>query len=436
MNWEVVCQFLNLPIPPDNIKFPSCDMVIGTRQLMSIDIVSSSEEDNFESMPNDLDETNALEDVHSLENNQMERKFETMQNQISYNCTCNCVDCHDEGNCDIQCNEYRNISIDTPDLTDNNFKPQNESTPLFLKEDDTESEKEDGEEEEEEEERRMRRRSTKQLDSPIQQDVDKMEFWSMDFSGDNKIMNEITTESINGVKEVIEEGVGSDLLIDQYECQTDFSEDTASIANAGTSEKIDIGPAIEIANDKNDSLSDENGEEEKEIIVINRVQREIRIDEEPIPSQNKIEAQSLLLNNKIADEQQNIIQPGIKNDKANIVEENGLGLQPSNSNVQDSDVMSDTMSQGNQHIPMKVEDPKESPRLPIIDGIEIVEVVENEEQGNGSGVNLSENNASNISPSPYKKKSLLDAPDHSRRRSRSRKRSRSRHNVVYHFGMA
>ena len=83
----------------------------------------------------------------------------------------------------------------------------------------------------------------------------------------------------------------------------------------------------------------------------------------------------------------------------------------------------------------KVEEPIEVPRLPVIGDVEIVEAVQEEGKDAQSGENGSVE-ASNLTPSAYRKKSLLDAPENSRRRSKSRKRSRSRHNVVYHFGMA
>ena len=87
MSWDVICRFLNLPVPPENIKFPNFDSIIGTKRLMTIDLPSSptvsssssssscDEEENFESNSNDIEEPSVLEEAQSLQNGQIEGKF-------------------------------------------------------------------------------------------------------------------------------------------------------------------------------------------------------------------------------------------------------------------------------------------------------------------------------------------------------------------------
>ena len=92
MNWDVICRFLNLPIPPESIRFPIFDDIIGTKQLMTVDLPSSptgssssssksscEEEENFESNSNEIEEPNDLEEVQSLPNGQFEGKFKWIQ---------------------------------------------------------------------------------------------------------------------------------------------------------------------------------------------------------------------------------------------------------------------------------------------------------------------------------------------------------------------
>ena len=90
MNWNKICRFLNLQIPPENIKFPNCESIIGTKRLMTMgspsfsttysssssSSSSSSEVDeNSESNLNEIDEPNEIEESRSLENDHSECKF-------------------------------------------------------------------------------------------------------------------------------------------------------------------------------------------------------------------------------------------------------------------------------------------------------------------------------------------------------------------------
>ena len=92
MSWDVICRFLNLPIPPESIKFPNFDNIIGTKRLMTVDLPSSptcssssssssssDEDEKLESNSNEIEESNELEKVHSLQNGQIERKFKSVQ---------------------------------------------------------------------------------------------------------------------------------------------------------------------------------------------------------------------------------------------------------------------------------------------------------------------------------------------------------------------
>ena len=116
-------------------------------------------------------------------------------------------------------------------------------------------------------------------------------------------------------------------------------------------------------------------------------------------------------------------------------EENCFVIQSSSSGDKASDQSLSRISHEDNDVQMTTDGLKDVPRLSVIEGVEIVEeILEEEERHEPSGRASEEERT--LSPTAYKKKSLLDAPENSRRRSRSRKRSRSRHNVVYHFGMA
>ena len=93
MSWDVICRFLNLPIPPESIKFPNFDNIIGTKRLMTIDLPSSptcsssssssssscDEDEKLELNSNEIEESNELEEVQSLQNGQIERKLKSIQ---------------------------------------------------------------------------------------------------------------------------------------------------------------------------------------------------------------------------------------------------------------------------------------------------------------------------------------------------------------------
>ena len=174
-----------------------------------------------------------------------------------------------------------------------------------------------------------------------------------------------------------------------------------------------------------------------------RVQREIRIDEEVFPEEEIIQSQTMiktkLVSNLSCEDGETVPLCSGYNDKNDInAKENGFGLRSyNNSNDKSLDQNPISLSQDDNDIKMENDEPKMLPRIPVIEGVEIVKEEEEEVEEKDSKFNEKQSEeVTNLSPSPYKKKSLLEAPEHSRRRSKSRKRSRSRHNVVYHFGMA
>ena len=194
---------------------------------------------------------------------------------------------------------------------------------------------------------------------------------------------------------------------------------------------------MNIVHKENGTAQRENIEVEKEIIVINRVQREIRIEEEIFPEEEIIPSQTIIETKLVSseDEQTISVNNGIDDLSGNNAEENCFEIQTSNSDDKASDQKLTPISQEDNDIQMTNDGSKKLPRLSVIEGVDIVEEILEEEKRHEPSGRTSEEER-NLSPTAYKKKSLLDAPENSRRRSRSRKRSRSRHNVVYHFGMA
>ena len=345
--------------------------------------------------------------------------------------------------------------------------------------------------------------STECPDILTEKHEEKMEFWSMELSDNSKDANEISRDDNNGSCDEIGDESASNPGNDKYEPYTDSPETKASemkefelqnidnesvmdvitVENGHSSEgsidelgeelaenigttstnilhnsKLDTSNVLiikedmsqtedlkdedimKIAHEENGTSQGENIEVEKEIIVINRVQREIRIEEEIFPEEEIIPSQTIIETKLVSSEDEQTIPVcnELDDQSSSNAQENCFEIQSFNSDGKASDQdlpLIPLISENDNDVQMATGGSKDLPRMPVIGGVEIAEEIVEEEKRQESSERASEE-VRNLSPTAYKKKSLLDAPENSRRRSRSRKRSRSRHNVVYHFGMA
>ena len=153
-------------------------------------------------------------------------------------------------------------------------------------------------------------------DSPETKASAKKEFELQNIDNES-VMDVITVEnghssegSIDELGEEIAENLGTTSTNNLHNSQLDTS--NALIMNEDTSQSGDLKDdnSTEIAHEENGTSPGEHIKVEKEIIVINRVQREIRIEEEIFPEEEIIPSQSIIETKLVSSEDEQTIPVG------------------------------------------------------------------------------------------------------------------------------